>query len=210
MRVRRPPRRPRGAPPGRPGRPPARLPLGHEGRPPALAPGAGLARRDAHYGLGIYDEPIYVWVGAPKGRSPGQCRVAAAACLVWPEAGAGSVTRSLSGADFRLCRCPTGGSPYRRREPDRAGSRGERTRHLRAPGRAGASGRDLLASLLIGLSSAEPVELAHRRQLEFTADASHELRTPLSVIEASLSLAHSSAGTDESATLGRIAPRASA
>jgi signal transduction histidine kinase len=33
------------------------------------------------------------------------------------------------------------------------------------------------------------VELARRRQLEFTADASHELRTPLSVIDAEVSLA---------------------
>jgi signal transduction histidine kinase len=44
-------------------------------------------------------------------------------------------------------------------------------------------------TLLIGLKAAGPVELARRRQLEFTADASHELRTPLSVIEAEVSLA---------------------
>ena len=36
-------------------------------------------------------------------------------------------------------------------------------------------------TLLIGIKAASPVELARRRQLEFTADASHELRTPLSV-----------------------------
>jgi signal transduction histidine kinase len=46
-----------------------------------------------------------------------------------------------------------------------------------------------LGTLLIGLKAARPVELARRRQLEFTADASHELRTPLSVIEAEVSLA---------------------
>jgi signal transduction histidine kinase len=44
-------------------------------------------------------------------------------------------------------------------------------------------------TLLIGIKAATPVELARRRQLEFTADASHELRTPLSVIEAEVSLA---------------------
>jgi signal transduction histidine kinase len=46
-----------------------------------------------------------------------------------------------------------------------------------------------LGTLLIGIKAASPVELARRRQLEFTADASHELRTPLSVIEAEVSLA---------------------
>ena len=43
-------------------------------------------------------------------------------------------------------------------------------------------------TLLIGVKAASPVELARRRQLEFTADASHELRTPLSVIEAEVTL----------------------
>jgi signal transduction histidine kinase len=44
-------------------------------------------------------------------------------------------------------------------------------------------------SLLIGRRASAPVELARRRQLEFTADASHELRTPVSVIEAEVELA---------------------
>jgi signal transduction histidine kinase len=44
-------------------------------------------------------------------------------------------------------------------------------------------------AVTIGRRVATPVELARRRQLEFTADASHELRTPLSVIEAQTSLA---------------------
>jgi len=44
-------------------------------------------------------------------------------------------------------------------------------------------------TLLIGLKASDPVEVARRRQLEFTADASHELRTPLSVIEAEVTLA---------------------
>jgi len=46
-----------------------------------------------------------------------------------------------------------------------------------------------LGSVVIGVQASSPVELARRRQLEFTADASHELRTPLSVIDAELSLA---------------------
>jgi signal transduction histidine kinase len=61
-------------------------------------------------------------------------------------------------------------------------------------------------ALLIGVKAASPVELARRRQLEFTADASHELRTPLSVIEAevTLSLHGSRSGDDYRATLKRI------
>jgi signal transduction histidine kinase len=49
-----------------------------------------------------------------------------------------------------------------------------------------------LGAVAIGRRVATPIDLARRRQLEFTADASHELRTPLSVIEAhtSLALAH--------------------
>ncbi|HEY3734615.1 MAG TPA: HAMP domain-containing sensor histidine kinase [Streptosporangiaceae bacterium] len=46
-----------------------------------------------------------------------------------------------------------------------------------------------LGTLTVGLKASGPVELARRRQLEFTADASHELRTPLSVIEAEVGLA---------------------
>jgi signal transduction histidine kinase len=49
-----------------------------------------------------------------------------------------------------------------------------------------------LGAFAIGRRVATPIDLARRRQLEFTADASHELRTPLAVIEAqtSLALAH--------------------
>ncbi len=46
-----------------------------------------------------------------------------------------------------------------------------------------------LGALAIGRRVASPIELARRRQMDFTANASHELRTPLSVIEAQTSLA---------------------
>ena len=46
-----------------------------------------------------------------------------------------------------------------------------------------------LGSLAIGMLASRPVEMARRRQLDFTADASHELRTPLTVIEAEVGLA---------------------
>jgi signal transduction histidine kinase len=46
-----------------------------------------------------------------------------------------------------------------------------------------------LGAMAIGRRVAAPLERAHARQLEFTANASHELRTPLSVIEAQATLA---------------------
>lgn len=46
-----------------------------------------------------------------------------------------------------------------------------------------------LGAVFIGRRVATPIEVARRRQLDFSADASHELRTPLSVIEAHTSLA---------------------
>ncbi len=177
-------------------------------RPPALAtkepdsPGGGV-----HYGLGIYGEPIYVWEIAPQSRVA-QANAASPPLpsLVWPEAGAGSVTRSLSGTDYRLLSVPYRGGLLVAGESLTELAHVENvlviSELIAAPVLLIAM---FLASLLIGLRSAKPIELAHRRQLEFTADASHELRTPLSVIEAELSLAQSSAGTGESATLGRIA-----
>lgn len=64
-----------------------------------------------------------------------------------------------------------------------------------------------IGSLIIGLRASAPLELVHRRQVEFTADASHELRTPLSVIQAEVEVALSrSRGSDEyKAVLRRIA-----
>ena len=46
-----------------------------------------------------------------------------------------------------------------------------------------------VGSLVIGLRASAPLELVHRRQVEFTADASHEARTPLSVMQAEIDVA---------------------
>ncbi len=50
-------------------------------------------------------------------------------------------------------------------------------------------GAVFVGAVIVGRRVAEPIEAAHRRPLDSTADASHELRTPLSVIEAHTSLA---------------------
>ena len=61
--------------------------------------------------------------------------------------------------------------------------------------RGGAADRPILLAVVflgavaIGRRVAAPIDVARRRQLEFTADASHELRTRSSVIEAHTSLA---------------------
>ncbi len=64
-----------------------------------------------------------------------------------------------------------------------------------------------VVSLAIGVAASRPVELARRRQLEFTADASHELRTPLTVIEAEvgLALSYERDGASYRDTLTRVA-----
>ncbi len=177
-------------------------------RPPALAteepdsPGGGV-----QYGLGIYGEPIYVWEVRPQSRfAQANAESPALPSLSWPGAGAGSVTRSLSGSDYRLLSVPYRGGLLVAGESLTELAHVEsvlvNSELVAAPVLLLAI---FLASLLIGLRSAKPIELAHRRQLEFTADASHELRTPLSVIEAELSLAQSFEGDPEPAALDRIA-----
>ena len=177
-------------------------------RPPALATkepnspgGAG------QYGLGIYGEPIYVWEIAPGSRvaKPNPASPALPS-LIWPQPGTGSITRRLHGTDYRFLSVPYRGGLLV------AGESLTELAHVEsvlvtseivaAPVFLIAM---FLAALLIGLRSAKPIELAHRRQLEFTADASHELRTPLSVIEAELSLAQSFEGEADASTLDRIA-----
>jgi signal transduction histidine kinase len=177
-------------------------------RPPALAtkepdsPGGGV-----HYGLGIYGEPIYVWEIRPhSGVAEANPASPPLPSLIWPLPGTGSVTKSLSGTDYRLMSVSYRGGLL---------VAGESLTELTHVENVLTTSEVLaapvllvmifLASLLIGLRSAKPVELAHRRQLEFTADASHELRTPLSVIEAEVSLARSDEEGADPASFDRIA-----
>jgi signal transduction histidine kinase len=176
-------------------------------RPPALAtkepdsPGGGV-----HYGLGIYGEPIYVW------EIPAKSRLARAnpaspplPSMIWPQPATGPVTRELTGTDYQLLTVPYRGGLLVAGESlvelDHVENVLIVSEIVAGPVLLVAI---FLASLLIGLRSAKPVEDARRRQLEFTADASHELRTPLSVIEAELSLARGFPGEGEPAVIERI------
>jgi signal transduction histidine kinase len=176
-------------------------------RPPSLAteepdsPGAGV-----QYGLGIYGEPIYLWEILPHSATARpNAETPHLPALSWPRAGAGERSATLSGTDYQLLSVSYRGGLLV------AGESLTELTHVdsvlvtseleAAPVLLVAI---FLASLLIGLRSAKPIELARRRQLEFTSDASHELRTPLSVIEAELSLARVSAGPAEPGTLERI------
>ena len=177
-------------------------------QPPRLAtkepdsPGGGV-----HYGIGIYGEPIYVWE-VPPGSLVARPNIASPPlpASIWPAPGTGSTTTNLAGTQYRLLSTPYRGGLLVAGESLTELSHVESvlitSELLAAPVLLVAM---FLAALLIGLRSAKPIELAHRRQLEFTADASHELRTPLSVIEAELSLSRSFEGEAEPATLERIA-----
>jgi signal transduction histidine kinase len=155
--------------------------------------GSGVQTNGARYGLGIYGEPIGLWRIAPSGavmkQAPGDPSLPAR--LRPPQQGG---TRALDAA--------FGTTTYRIRWTPVPGGFLLAAESLTELGHveavlivAEAVAFPLLvvafflAALVIGLRSARPVEVARRRQLEFSADASHELRTPLSVIEAELSLA---------------------
>ncbi len=166
------------------------------------SPGGGI-----HYGVGIYGEPIYVWEVRSRSRTAEPDKEAPhLPALAWPAEGAGSVTRNLSGTDFRLMSVGYRGGLLVAGESLSELSHVESvlitSELVAAPVLLVAI---FLASLFIGLRAARPIELARRRQLEFTADASHELRTPLSVIEAELSLARGPDAVPDPGVLDRIA-----
>ncbi|MFZ0665675.1 MAG: HAMP domain-containing sensor histidine kinase [Acidimicrobiales bacterium] len=176
-------------------------------RPPALAtrePNAAGGGPD--YGVGIYGEPIYVW------EIPDGATVATVDPTVpllpsgrWPLIGQGPVTRTIADTQYRLLSTQYRGGLLVAGEDLTELSHVESvlliSELVAAPVLLVAI---FLASVLIGLRSARPIELARRAQLDFTADASHELRTPLSVIEGELSLALSSDSPPDPAVFERI------
>ncbi len=163
--------------------------------PTAAFSSAGVQTNGARYGLGIYGEPIALWAFDSEGvllRSAPSDPLLPAGTHP-PAAGQPkSLDAGIAGTTYRLgwLRTRTGWLL--------AGESLTELGHVEAvlvlsetiafPFLLAAF---FLVALAIGLRSARPVEVARRRQLEFTADASHELRTPLSVIEAEVSLVRS-------------------
>lgn len=145
------------------------------------------------YGLGIYGEPIALWAFSDGGevtRTAPHDPVLPAT-LAPPADGRGeALNYGVDGSTYRLYWLKARGGWLL------AGESLTELGHVEAV-LVGSEAIALpflliaffLVALAIGLRSARPVELARRRQLEFTADASHELRTPLSVIEAEITLA---------------------
>ena len=133
--------------------------------------------------------PVYLWSltgsGRVIGNSPGAPSWPAS---LKPQAGPGTV--SINGSSLRV-RAEQHDGGWLIAGASRAGDL--HTEHLLVDGELLAGPVLLLAmfggALIVGLRALAPVELARRRQVEFTADASHELRTPLSVITAEVDVA---------------------
>lgn len=153
-------------------------------------PGVQVSGR---YGLGIYGEPIALWQFSGTGELVKEAPndpVLPAATKPPAVHRNSTLNKSVAGTTYRLYWLPFG------RGWLLAGESLAELGHVEAVLVVSEAialpfllALFFLVALGIGLRSARPVELARRRQLEFTADASHELRTPLSVIEAEVSLA---------------------
>jgi signal transduction histidine kinase len=157
----------------------------------ATAPSKSSGGSSGQFGLGIYGEPIYLWQVSPGGDvDPSHKGVPAIPGGAWSRTGPGSSTVDVAGTQIRLMAVRYRGGLLV------AGESLAELEHVESVlTRSELAAVPILlivvfaAALVIGLRSAAPIELARRRQLEFTSDASHELRTPISVIEAELALA---------------------
>jgi signal transduction histidine kinase len=155
----------------------------------------------------IDDAPRFVWAVSQSGSS---VALTSGSPVLPPRAWKeGATTAMIAGTPFRFVAMKTGGSAFL--------VAGESVAQIVRVQSALATPEIVLGivlllltfvgSLVIGLRVSAPLELIHRRQVEFTADASHELRTPLSVIEAEVGLALSRPRESEEyqAVLRRIA-----
>jgi signal transduction histidine kinase len=155
----------------------------------SAAEGDATSTKPAHHDAD--DAPVYMWLVARNGSVTAitagapQLPVALLAAHAFPR------TESLAGSTFRLGEI-AGADGSRLL----AGESLAQERHVRTVLLTGTLvvSPILLAGVFasafgIGWQASKPVELARRKQLEFTADASHELRTPLTVMQAEVGLA---------------------
>jgi signal transduction histidine kinase len=153
------------------------------------SPAASVETNNSDNAHDVDDAPVYLWRARSAGIPIALTTGAPALSSVDWTAGTGTVTTRLGESSFRL---------ESRRVGDQwliVGQSLHEVTHVESVLQEVEviAGPPLLiavffGTLLIGLKASDPVEVARRRQLEFTADASHELRTPLSVIEAEVSL----------------------
>lgn len=137
------------------------------------------------------DAPVYMWRVARDGSVTALTAGAPQLPVAMLTARAFPRTDSLAGSTFRFGEI-TGADGTRLLAAESLAQE----RHVRSVLLAGTLivSPILLAGVFasafgIGWQASKPVELARRKQLEFTADASHELRTPLTVIQAEVGLA---------------------
>lgn len=189
--------------------------LQNQGDIASLIASGGPVEPDADRDGRRFEAPILVWIVGPTGTVA--ATDAAASLPAADRRVAAPIDTRVSGTDFRIAGGPVSGGwvavGQSTAEVSSALSTVLLAEALIAPVLLFAV---FLGAWVIGRRVAAPIERAHLRQLDFTADASHELRTPLTVIEAEASLAirstrdSSSAGRalarirDESQHLGRL------
>jgi two-component system sensor histidine kinase CiaH len=168
--------------------------VAHNFREPA--PGGG--KFEPGPGDRPYEAPILVWGIQTDGTIFTSSNAASIALPANYQKLRGSTSATLSGGSFRLLGVPALDGTFVVGQSLTSVTGSQATVLLAELAIAPVLlGIVFLGAVAIGRRVATPVELARRKQLEFTADASHELRTPLSVIEANTSLALSHPRNEE-------------
>ena len=136
-----------------------------------------------------FASPLLIWIVQPDGTVVGSDPAVALPSSLRQITGPTTVT--LGGQDMRVAGHPLDGDSWIVVGQTTSGITQARSTVLLAELLVAPFllGLVLVGAYTVGRRVGAPIAHAHRRQLEFTADASHELRTPLAVISAEASLA---------------------